>query len=218
MRRSLFLSLSACLVTTSLWAQGSFVSPPSLATAEGDTAAYAFFYYSNMRAQHAEGELRGMKLSLTGIAWRYDYRNHTASTTGGRKWTSVTLNLSDTDWTKMDRTWTKNAYTTPVEVFNSSFAAPLKTGTPFFKPDNFGGPLSIPFKSPYAYSGSQDLLLDYVFLGGSLDNNVTWTASSGRNYYLDTDNPGNTNDPKVPHCVSYGSKQTRYPSSSSCRC
>lgn len=217
MRRSLFLSLSACLVTTSLWAQGTIVSPPSLAAVEGDNAGYAFFYYSNMRQQHAEGELRGMKLSLSEVAWRYDYRNHVASTTGGRTWTQVTLNLSDTDWTKMVSTWTKNEYSTPVEVFNSKFAVPPKTGTPFFQPDNFGGSLAVPFKSPYAYSGNQDLLLDWLFLGGTLDNNVTWSGGTARSYYLDSDNPENTNNPNVPHCLSYVSKQTRYPTSSTCR-
>ena len=71
MRRSLYLS--ACLVTTaSLWAQGTLVSPPGLATVEGNSSAHAFLYYSNQRHQHVDGELRGRKLSLTQVAWRLE--------------------------------------------------------------------------------------------------------------------------------------------------
>jgi len=192
MHRSLYLS--ACLVTTaSLWAQGTLVSPPALATVEGNTGAYAFLYYSNARHQHADGELRGKALSLTEVAWRLDYRNHTTSTTQGRKWTKVTLNLADTDWTKMTSTYTKNQLSTPVEVFNSALALPWSGGgQPFFKPDNFGGKHAVPFKTPYSYSGKQDLLLDWMFLGGTMDNNAAWSTSRSYQYYLDGNNPTTT--------------------------
>jgi hypothetical protein len=190
MKRSVFLS--ACLVTTtSLWAQGTLVSPPALTTVEGGNRAYAFLYYSNARHQHAEGELRGKALSLTEVAWRLDYSNHTTGTSQGRTWSKVTLSLADTDWTQMTRTYTKNQLSTPVEVFNSALTIPPASGTPLFKPDNFGGSgflagkFKIPFTSPYSYSGSRDLLLDWMFLGGKMANGATWTTSRSYQYYLD---------------------------------
>lgn len=193
---SVFASLAT---TASLWAQGTFISPPAVATVEGNAGANAFLYYSNARHQHAEGELRGKKLSLTEVAWRMDHRNHTAGTAMGRKWTNVTLNLADTDWMKMGRTFSNNQYTTPVEVFNAALAVSSVLGTPFNKPDLFKH--TIPFKNPYSYTGSNDLLLDWVFLGGTMDNNAAWSGTKSYSYYLDGNNP----------TVTYTSPRTYYP-------
>lgn len=205
MRRSLYLP--ACLiVTASLWAQGTIVSPPGFATQEGNNNSYQFVNYSAQRRQIGDGEMRGQKRSLTQVAWRYDYRLHNASTATGRKWTNVTLNLCDCDWLKMEatggNTFTKNQLSTPVEVFNSSWSLPSYNSTPFTKPDAFRH--KMPFKSPYAHSGTNDLLLDFVFLGGTMDNNVTWSGGTNRSYYLDGNNDTTT----------YTSPRTQYPTTS----
>jgi len=194
--------LSTCLLAAApLLAQGSIVSHPAFANAEGDTFGHYLLGYSNSRFQYAEGEIRGNALSLNEVAFRLDHHNHTSNTAMGRKWTKVTLSLADTDWTKMTATFTQNQFTTPVEVFNAAYDVPSVQGTPFLKPTPFGGKYAFPFKSPYSYSGSNDLLLDFVFRGGTMDNSIAWSGGTVRGYYLDSNNDLTT----------YTSPRTSYP-------
>ncbi|MHC4514669.1 MAG: hypothetical protein ACYTGW_02015 [Planctomycetota bacterium] len=201
MNRHLYLSV--CLAAAApLSAQGgTIVSPAALANVEGNNGAYYLGGYSNSRFQYAEGELRGKALSITEVAFRLDGTNHNTSTAMGRKWTQVTLHVADTDWTKMTSTFSKNALTTPVQVFNSAVAWPSKVGTPFFIPTAFGAPYAFPFKSPHAFSGKSDLLLDFRLSGGTMDNAAAWSTSRFYGYYLDGNNDNTT----------YRSKQTLYP-------
>ncbi|MHC4816130.1 MAG: hypothetical protein ACYTFN_23980, partial [Planctomycetota bacterium] len=203
MRKPIYLT-ALFLATAPLWAQGgTIVSPAALTNVEGNNGAYYFGRYANSRFQYAEGELRGKPLSITEVAFRLDGRNHNTSTAMGRKWTQVTLNVADTDWTKMTSTFTKNALTTPKEVFNAAVAWPSKVGTPFFMPTAFGAPYAFPFKSPHAFSGKTDLLLDFWLSGGTMDNSKAWSGGTSHNYYLDGNNDTTT----------YTSKQTYYPAS-----
>jgi len=194
--------LSVCLLAgTPLLAQGMFVSPPALATVEGNDGAYYLLGYAESRFQYAEGELRGKALSLSDVAFRLDYRNHTSDTAMGRAWTKVTLNVAETDWTKMTATFSENQFTTPVQVFNAAYDVPSVEGTPVLKPTPFGNKYAFPFKSPYAYSGVNDLLLDFAFLGGTMDNGIVWGCGNLYPYYLD----GNSDT------TTYRSMRTTYP-------
>lgn len=197
-----FHYISACLLATApLLAQGMLVSPPAFASVEGNDAASYLLGYADSRFQYAEGELRGKSLSLTEVAFRLDYRNQNSETAMGRNWTNVTLSVADTDWTKMTATFSQNQFTTPVEVFNATFNVPSVEGFPLNKPASFGGKYAFPFKSPYAYAGTSDLLLDFVFLGGTLDNDVTWGCGNLHYYHLD----GNSDT------TTYISVRTPYP-------
>jgi hypothetical protein len=194
--------LTACLLATApLLAQGTLVSPSTLATVEGNGGAHYLLGYCGSRFQFAEGELRGSSQLFTEVAFRLDYRNHTPETAMGRKWTEVTLNVDHTDWTQMTPVFAENQLTTPMEVFRAAYDVPSVDGTPSVKPTPFGGKYAFPFSNPYPYNGTDDLLLDFVFLGGTLANSAAWDCGNLVPYYLDGNNDTTT----------YISARTTYP-------
>lgn len=204
------LYLMACLFATApLLAQGkfdsppesTFVSPPQLAKVEGNGGAYYLLGYCQSRFQFAEAELPGLPVLFTEVAFRLDYRNHTPETAAGRKWTEVSLNIDHTDWTQMTPIFAQNQFTTPMEVFRAAYDVPSVSGTPLATPTDFGGKYAFPFANPYPYNGTDDLLLDFVFVGGTLDNNSDWGCGNLVPYYLDGNNDTTT----------YISSRTAYP-------
>jgi hypothetical protein len=202
MKRPLYLSI--CLMATSpLWAQGTIVSPPGFETIEGNAYAYLLGGYASGHFQFGDGELRGTKRTFTQVSFWLDHQNHTSDTAMGRKWTQVSLSMSETDWTKFTNTFTANQLTTPVEVFNGAVAWPSVLGTPLTKPTAFGGKYTFPFKNPWNYSGVLDLLMDCYFRGGTMDNSAVWSGSTAYNYDLDS----------VNIAVTYQSPTPFYPAS-----
>ena len=185
-KRLLWVSLAAALCTT-LVAQ-SAVSPKGFNAIEGAGFAHIFGRYANGRFQFAEGDLRGTALSIGGVSYRLDHRSHTAETAMGRKWTTVTLQVAECNYDAIGRLWNRNALTTPSRVFNGSVHWLSHTGKPLVKPSIWGSlkrDLVFPFSSPFKFGGKNDLLLDYQFAGGSLDNSGSWNFTDPRFYYLD---------------------------------
>jgi len=180
----------ALVLAAPLCAQGVIYSPTGLdSKTEGLYYAYYFGGFSNARQQYADGENRGKVAVIGAINLRLDYRSHTSTTAPGRKWTKVTMAIADGDIAKFGTTFASNVTSTPTQVFNAAWSLPTVSGYPLTKPAIYGGLKSeykIPFTSTWIYTGKTDIVHDWQFMGGTLDNNVTWTTSSVRTYYFDS--------------------------------
>jgi len=167
-------------------------SPPGYET-KGQVASASWGYrlgqYSNERFQAADGQFRKSILAVTEISYRLDAgRNYGTGTSGGvgKTWTNVTLHMSECDYDKVTNTFSTNAVTTPQKVFDAKVVWLPQVGVPSGDPVAWGSHgHKFPFTSTWVYTGIKDILLDYVFTGGTLANNATWTGSTSKRYYLD---------------------------------
>jgi len=198
-------------------AQGSMTTPPGGLTTEGSQFAYIFGWFANARFQQADGmHVNDKPAAINQIAFRLDNRAHTTQTATGRSWTRITLDISETtNYSGMGQTWAQNITTTPTRAFDSKWSWPSQTGFPLLKPDVWGGvngQLRFPFTKPWVYTARHEILMDYVFRGGTLANNGTWSGNVGAYFYLDSDpltttqKPGQTfRLPAVPNqCADSG--------------
>lgn len=164
-------------------------SPPGLDTkTEGYYYGYYGFRYPNARVQFIDGENRGTTAVIGALHMRLDYRSHTSTTTVGRKWTSVMMSIGEGNIDQFSNTFANNFTTSPTVVFNSAWSLPTFTGTPSTNPAPYGGTngeYTVPFSSTFVYSGKGDICQDWTFMGGTLDNAVSWASSSSRTYYFD---------------------------------
>lgn len=200
--RHLFLSALMLVVSTSLVAQVKTVSSPPGYETKGqvDSAGwgYRFGQYSNERFQAADAQFRKRIMVIREVSYRLDGgRNYAANSTSagvGRTWTNVTLHMSDCDYDKVTSTFSTNAITTPQKVFDAKVVWQTQVGIPGSDPAPWGGSgHKFPFSTTWVYTGLRDILLDYVFLGGSLANNSAWSGSTSKRYYLDGFNAPNFN-------------------------
>jgi hypothetical protein len=193
--KSISLVSLALILAASASAQ-AFTSPPGFLSKEGVgpqpgwSIGYAYLYfgtYANERFQHADGEHKGKGLKIvTAVGYRLDWRNHSATTAVGRKWSNVTLKMSECDFTKLSRTWAANPTTTQTQVFNSAVSWPTQTGNPSAAaPAPWDSKLRFPFTGTWIYTGKQDILHDYVFTNGTMSNSAAWAGSTRQQYYLD---------------------------------
>ncbi|MHC4812480.1 MAG: hypothetical protein ACYTFN_05245, partial [Planctomycetota bacterium] len=132
------------------------------------------------RQHHAEGDLRGTPVQITEVGYRLDYRSQSAA--NGRQWSRVTLKAAETDMFNLSRTFSKNYKTAPTEVFKGPVNWMIPSGNPPTKPAPWDVKLAFPFKTPWKYSGTWDLLLEYTFSGGKLGNGAKFY---GKGFYLD---------------------------------
>jgi hypothetical protein len=178
----LILALSGLLS-----AQGTLSSPPGYLGQESASgiAPYSMLLggYPAQRFQLADGNLRGFNLALTRVELRRDTQPGFAST--GRSWTNVTLQAGETDLSGFGKGFTQNRLGRMTTVFTAAVRWPPPDGLST-RPAPWGTTgLAFPFTAPVVYSGQRDLLLEYVFAGGRLDNGNTWSPGSLRSYYLD---------------------------------
>ena len=182
MARHLLCILLACPLAT---AQSSVVSPHSnYAKSEGSEYSSAFGSYPESRYQIADGNYRSTAMTITEIAFRLDHRKYTADTGMGRSWSNVKLYTAECDLSTIDNTFSTNATTIQTKVFDGPIVWPSQNTAPLELPAQWS--LAIPFRSSYAYSGIKDLLNDFTFQGGSLNNNSPWTATKPHPYILDS--------------------------------
>ena len=175
----------------SLAGQGAVYSPSAVyANSEGAGASYLFGSYSAARHQIADANQRGKSMVLTGLGLRLDHRNYDISDGMGRAWKDVSLRLSQCDLQAFGPTFSANATSTPQQIFNGSLRWPIQLDVPDLTPAAWS--LTIPFSAGYAYAGNADLLMDFVFDGGVLDNNLSWTGTDIRPYALDSFEVGQT--------------------------
>ncbi|MHC4854424.1 MAG: hypothetical protein ACYTF5_20680 [Planctomycetota bacterium] len=193
--RYLVLPTVAVLACAPLLAQQdkTVSSPPGFENAKGQPHSRAWGYYlgenSNQRFQAADGQFRKQVMAIKEISYRLDggrtYNANVTSAGVGRSWTNVTLHMSECDYSKMTSTFTANPLTTPQKVFDAKMTWQTFVGT---APDptpwgNKGH--KFPFTSTWVYTGIKDILMEYVFQGGTLANNAAWTGTTSTRYYLD---------------------------------
>jgi len=191
--RKLSILAAALSLAGVAFAQAPFTTPTGYLSKEGGKLggsgsgySYSFGRYADSHYQVADGDMKALGVKvLSAVGFRLDYRSHSTSTAGGRKWTNVTLSLAECDYTKMTSTWTTNALTTPTVMHSAAVAWPSQTGNPTTNPAPWDSQLKFPFKGVYAFTAKNDLLLDYRFYGGTLANAVAWAGTSSRSYYLD---------------------------------
>jgi len=180
------------LLCAPLLGQGSMTTPPGGLTREGSDYAAFFGAYAGARFQQIDGMHPGRNTtSITQIAFRLDYRDHDATTAMGRSWTRITLDISETtNYREMSYLLGRNITMTPTRVFASQWSWPAQTGFPRSRPDRWGGvtgDLRFPFTKPWVYTGKDDILVDYVFRGGTLANQGAWSGSNHVAFYLDNE-------------------------------
>ncbi|MCA8956557.1 MAG: hypothetical protein KDC87_10820 [Planctomycetes bacterium] len=198
-------SLFALALTSTLLAAASLLpaqtyhsSPRDHLTKDGSSACFFFGAYTDGRHMFFDGELRNIPGAIKDIALRADYRSHTVLELG-RSWTKVTLDMSTCDMSRISTTFSNNPTSTPARVFDAAVAWPTLNGAPPTNPAPWGeinGNMHFPFTTPWAYSGTTDICLDFDFNGGTLVNNVIWTSTLQRSYYLDGFN--------TPSPIAYG--------------
>ena len=181
----LFLNLlTALAVCAPAFAQAVFSPLPAYSSMEGNLYSHRFGGRSKERAQLADGSLRTRRMTIKSIAYRADYHDYDAATTGmGRSWTQVTLNMSEFDMARMTSSPGANVTGTATLVFSGPATWPTMSGLPLVRPAVLWRP-TFPFKKPWVYSGKQDILCDYTFAGGALANRRTW--SGWVSYFLDS--------------------------------
>jgi hypothetical protein len=177
-----FLACTLAL-TASVAAQNYVTSPKGFLATEGNsTATTSLGDYQDGRFQYADGTYRGTAMTVKGTAYRLANYNYTSTQGLGRRWYDVRLYVSECDLATFSTTFTKNPTTVPTQVFSSKVEWP----TQLLKPTTLPAPWSIqfPFATNWQYSGTGDLCFEYVFVGGTLYNSVTW-GTGQRLYYKD---------------------------------
>jgi len=189
MKKQMIYGLALALAAP-LGAQGFLYSPKDLdSKTEGTYYCYYFGGFSNARQQYADGENSGKAAVIAAFNVRLDYRSHTSTTAPGRKWTNVMMSIGEGSVSGFSTTFSSNFTTTPQVVFNAAWSLPAVTGYPTTSPSIYGGlkgEYRVPFSTSFVYTGKGDIVHDWQFMGGTLDNNVTWTTSSVRTYYFDS--------------------------------
>lgn len=168
-----------------LSAQGGTVPPGYETIDPGGSLSYQWDLgrYPQMRAQISNGDLRGKgPVAMKEISFRRAMRVGTNMSVA-RNWSRVRLQLGGTDLGKLTATFSTNFSSTPVTVFDQAHDWPALSLLAQYQasgayPWNHGG-LRFPFATSYVYPGTQDLLLDMSFQGGTLPNGGTWPSGSG---------------------------------------
>ncbi len=179
MNRSLYAG-AALTLCSGLLAQDYLTSPPGFLSTEGRSSRSSpLGPYQDSRIMLFDGELRGRSLSLKELGFRHE--SGYVHISHGRSWTNVTLSISNCDMSQLSKTFSANPTTSPATVFSSSITWPTVTGIPPISPAPWS--MRFPFSTPWIYSGSQDICLDFGFVGGSMSNGKDWGYDS---YYLDS--------------------------------
>jgi len=150
-----------------------------------------------MRYQTVDGENPGKPITIKELALRLDYRRHDASSSPGRTFSSVTIQMSDGDLQNFGTDFSKNQTSAPTTVFQGAVTWPVTIGFPLTKPDVWGGTLGsfrFPFTTTWQFTGQNEVLTDWTFAGGTLSNSKPWNATDPHDYYFDS--YGDPNTPK----------------------
>ena len=172
--------VTTLVLSSALAAQAQFTAPPGFETVEGNYYGHGLGSYATGRYQAVEGSLKGKGAR---IMKRVEYRvdlatNYTPAEGFARSWTSVTLDISDTDITKLTSTFSSNIIGPPTRVFSGQVSWTAVSGRQRTNPWGQAG-LSFPFTQLRTYNAQNDLMLDYRFQGGTLANNASWLLTSG---------------------------------------
>ena len=175
------LTGSILLLGASAMAQTLYSPHAAYRLAEGGSRAHLFGTWPDFRCQMADGSLRTRVATITRISYRPDYAKYLPAPT--RSWSKVTLALSDTNLAKLTNSFSNNPTSTPSTVYAGALSFPSPPGYPATKPAAFS--IQVPFRTPWLYRGTADLLADYRFSGGTMAN-IPWTIYLPRIYFLDS--------------------------------
>jgi len=188
-----FYSLLSLALCAPLLAQAGTV-PPGFETKESSgSIAYSSILgrYANMRSQTSSADLTGKtRATIAEVSFRQD-GSISSSSSVGRSWTLVTVLMAETKVSALSTTWATNYVTKPTTVSSAKHSWPDLTKQPPGAPNPWDkAGLKFPFSSKFAYTATNDLLVDMSMLGGSMANAAAWgTNSSGSSpsyaYYLD---------------------------------
>lgn len=174
------LIISVSLIGT-LTAQKTL--PPGFVSTSGPSYSIYLGGYAEHRVQLATGLLKGSVTVMTSLDLRQDNQYYSNSATA-RSWSNVSLDLADTDFAQLDRTFANNIKSTPTNVFSASVSWGAINSRPTNSPEPWAtGGRTFQLSAPYIYAGVSDLLLDFKFTGGQLLNGGSWTSL--KTYYLD---------------------------------
>ena len=193
------VTLALCITSVPALAQTG-TSPAGYVSKEGEGFAFYLGAYGEMRYQITDENMIGTKKVIGRVSFRLDDRNHSSSTAMGRRWSKVTLSLSNGPAkTSLSRTFTMNVIGSQTMIFAAAKCWPTVTGNVATSPEPWGGindracsatngttlPYSYPASTPYLYAGTKPLLQDWTFTGGVLANGASWGTRWFRSYYLD---------------------------------
>jgi hypothetical protein len=166
-------------------AQTSLISPdPIFSRSEGPGFATSFGSYAAGRYQFADGNQRGSSSTLRALCFRHDHRNYNVTNGMGRRWSRVTVQMSEGNLATFGGSFTGNSATVPTQVFSSAVSWPIQIGPSDPLPAGFN--IRMPFSTAWAYSGNRDIVTDLRFEGGTLANSAGWSGSTARPYFLDS--------------------------------
>jgi hypothetical protein len=145
---------------------------------------------SNGRWMILDGETGIAPSLLKEVSFRPDYREHAAGTGLGRLWSNVSLDISEADARRPSRTFSSNPVTQPLRVFSGVVVWPDMLGVPATNPPAWGGAnggLTFPFTTPWSYTATADICLDFGFTGGLIIGGgaPAWPPVMSFPYFLD---------------------------------
>ena len=142
--------------------------------------------YSDGRFQQADGTHIGTPMIIKGTSMRHSNYIYAAGHGEGRSWANVQIQAAECVPANFTTAYSTNFTTTPTLVFSSSVNWPDQVGKPATLPAAWA--MHFPFTGNWSYTGTNDILLDYTFSGGTLMNNATWGSTTSKPYYLDAQN------------------------------
>ncbi len=179
------ITLVLCASTS---AQGYITTPKGMLEREGGFYAQLFGSWSNARFQQVDGTHVGSAgYTIRKIAFRLDNRHYYSASAKGRTWSNIRLDVSETKFSKLGKTFSQNVIGRQTRVFDSKWTWPTQRGAPLLRPASWGGSggkLSFPFRTPWIYSGTQAMLMDYRFSGGVLEDGSPWALRT-HYFFLD---------------------------------
>ena len=188
-----------------LSAQSYVTSPPGfVSTANTGLGSYSITFgaYYDERSQIADGNYKGSAFLISEIALRRDEQNLAAHNAIGKTWADFQLKVGDCDTTKLTNDWNTNFTNPPTLLMSGSLNWPTATQQAPTPPEPWGDLLPVkggcvtsggktkctallfPFSTPYLYTGANDLLWDFQFFAGTLNNGQPW-GNYNKSYYLD---------------------------------
>ncbi|MCA8955408.1 MAG: hypothetical protein KDC87_05005 [Planctomycetes bacterium] len=184
MHRSLALttSLSLLSLATTAAAQSYATIPGGLLTAESSSYSLYFGSRDSMRAQIFNNEHNAQVRVFGEASFRLDGGRSGSSYFAGRTWSNVQLTVDEVAYASASPTFAANLSTNAKVVFNQQMSWPTYSGATN-SPHTWATEVNMPFSSTWLYTGTQDIVLDFQFSGGTLANNAAWTGYS--TYYLD---------------------------------
>jgi hypothetical protein len=203
--RHLLVIGPALILSSALCAQTYSTAPPGfVSTANTGLGSYSITFgaYYDERSQIVDGNYKSVPLSIKELALRRDEAPLASTQTIGKTWANFELKVGDCDYAAVTNNWDTNFLSAPTLLISGTLNWPDATQQSPTAPEPWGDllptkggctttggkttctALLFPFATPYLYTGSYDLLWEFQFFGGTLNNSQPW-GDYNKSYYLD---------------------------------